>query len=273
MALHAVGWLSKSLGINIAGRSDGSANPSASTTSGDGGAIPSNRTQPPPADDNDYFGAAARPRPSAFEAYVSQMSNMVFGGDAIAQQRPPGAANPSGGGAKDLVEHCEVDEQGLPIARNWYYYDQALGRWNVAPDAPEPIQREFAERLRHEEAAQRNSGAQVLAPPPPPPPPPSGPGSPFGPPTGSGYARSPVTPQYAMPSYFQTTTPTTAADVTGLPRGSPLPLQQQQQQQPASLAFPVPPSAPRAFGAPPPPPGPLPAVFTPMSLPLPPNTA
>jgi hypothetical protein len=186
MALQAVGWLSKSLGINIAGRSDEAAAASASP--------------PVPQDDTNYFGVRQAPQPSALNLYMSTVSEMMFGG-ASGQSKPDQQRSVQASRG-DVVEQCEVDEQGLPVARNWYYYDQALGRWNVAPDAPEPIKREFAERLRLEEE-ERSGNKAALAPPPPPPPPPP-PMSPFGPPGGT--ARSPVTPQYAMPSYFQTTT-------------------------------------------------------------------
>ncbi|KAG5475350.1 hypothetical protein LSCM1_03463 [Leishmania martiniquensis] len=99
----------------------------------------------------------------------------------------------------------ELDENGLPVTRNWYYYDTQLGRWTVSRDAPESVQREYYEKL--EEANRERMGEKKAGPPPPaaatrgPPPLLGAPGRGHG---GGG-------PQYAVPDYFGTVNATPAA--------------------------------------------------------------
>lgn len=118
----------------------------------------------------------------------------------------------------------EVDANGLPVSKNWYVYNEHLGRWDVTPDAPVEVQSEFYQQLQAaEEAKQRREfgdgiGRNVSLPPPPPPPPPSSgwfpndcqPGGSEGAAVeagggrGAGFRRAFTSrgPQYAVSSYF-----------------------------------------------------------------------
>jgi hypothetical protein len=179
MAMKAVGWLSNNLGWNISGRADPQPQQQSSA----------------PVEQNQPAGT-----PTQLERYMASVSNVVFGGDGGSGSTSASLhpfANIGGNETPkqtvdEVVEHVELDEQGLPKTRNWYYYDEALGRWNVHPDAPQSVKAEFAERLRQEEE-EKNKAARF--PEPPPPPPPS-----FNP--AAVPARSPLVPQYAVPTYF-----------------------------------------------------------------------
>jgi len=177
MALHAVGWLSGKLGVDITGQSKKKEDPK-----------------------EDVFGA---------------LGDAVFGGGGDEQ---PGASTSSGGGRPKRVaaDGTEVDEQGLPVGRDWYYYDKALGRFNVHDDAPAHIKEEHAAKVAAFEAEKAGKTAAVAPPPPPPPPPaattssagnstsnPSSPAGAFPPPPGAGGpVRSHQSPQYADSGFF-----------------------------------------------------------------------
>jgi hypothetical protein len=167
MAMKAVGWISQSLGWNISGRGEGKVE----------------EGQPAP--------APAVSSPTAVDAYLAQVSSVVFGTGSSANAATSSSSNPFSG--EEDIEKVELDEQGLPKSRNWYYYDEALGRWNVSPDAPKKVKDEHAERLRQEEEERNKLGR---FPDPPPPPPPA-----FNPAAFTA-ARSPLVPQYAVPTYF-----------------------------------------------------------------------
>ena len=181
MAMKAVGWLSNNLGWNISGRSQSSSD------------APQLSQQQP---------AEGQPTgsPTQLERYMSNVSSVVFGGSGSQQQQPQSSnpfANIGGSDAAqsqvaDEVDNAELDEQGLPKTRNWYYYDEALQRWNVHPNAPASVKAEYAERLRQEEEEKNKA---MRFPEPPPPPPPS-----FNP--AALQARTPLVPQYAIPTYF-----------------------------------------------------------------------
>ena len=166
--MHAVRWLGQNLGVDISGRSGASP----STTSP--GTVGAQQTD-----------LRSISNSSSVEAYFSKVSNVIFG-----QQAAPGA----GEEAPKCCEDVELDENGLPVSKNWYYFDPQLQRWNVAPDAPQRVKDEFAQRLREED--DERTGAKKFPDPPPPPPPPT-----FAPGAFTS-VRSPVTPQYAMPTYF-----------------------------------------------------------------------
>ncbi|KAG5501466.1 hypothetical protein JKF63_03295 [Porcisia hertigi] len=141
-------------------------------------------------------------------------------------------------------ESPQIDENGLPVTQNWYYYDEQLGRWTVSRDAPESVQREYYEKLQ--EAERERQGQQTVGLPPPPPPgsatlaggPPPLLGTSVTTPGGQG-------PHYALPDYFGTASAT-------------LPAQKQQAQlygvygsapsQRAPSAAPVPPPSMPAVG-------------------------
>lgn len=179
MAMKAVGWLSNNLGWNISGRSQ-QQDPQQHQQA------PSSAEPPPVAS------------PTPLEQYMSNVSNIVFGGGAGSAASSNPLANIQDDPQQqqqalvDDVEHAELDEQGLPKTRNWYYFDEALNRWNVHPNAPASVKAEFAERLRQEEEEKNKA---MRFPEPPPPPPPS-----FNP--AAVPARSPLVPQYAVPTYF-----------------------------------------------------------------------
>jgi hypothetical protein len=181
MAMKAVGWLSNNLGWNISGRSQA---PPDAPSEGQPHQQPA-ETQP--------VGS-----PTQLERYMSNVSSVVFGGSGQqqAQSSNPfaniGGSNEQQQQKVDEVDNAELDEQGLPKTRNWYYYDEALQRWNVHPNAPASVKAEYAERLRQEEEEKNKA---MRFPEPPPPPPPS-----FNP--AAMQARTPLVPQYAIPTYF-----------------------------------------------------------------------
>ncbi|KPI87679.1 hypothetical protein ABL78_3217 [Leptomonas seymouri] len=131
-----------------------------------------------------------------------------------------GSGGTHGGGG----DNPELDENGLPLTKNWYYFDRELGRWTVSADAPQSVQREYYEQLQEAER-ERLGQKTVVAPPPPPlaaqrplasvsggaPPPPqstkAAPGGLFG----AGGARGSHSPQYALPDYFGSNAPAHAA--------------------------------------------------------------
>lgn len=179
MAMKAVGWLSQNLGWNISGR-------------GSGPQSPAQQTEPTEAEA--CFGSLARPQ-SGVDTYLSKISSVVFGPDGTSAPQAAGSSATASSAANnnDDIDNAELDEQGLPKSRNWYYYDESLGRWNVAPDAPQKIKDEYAARLKMEEEEKLRANR---IPEPPPPPPPTFNAAAFT------AQRSPLVPQYAVPTYF-----------------------------------------------------------------------
>ena len=111
----------------------------------------------------------------------SAVSDTVFGGQSD--------------GKKYSSDGTEVDDQGLPVGRDWYYYDEQLGRFSVRPEAPAHIREEHARQVAAMEAERAGIKTEVAPPPPPPPPPPSDSASPLP-------ARLPHAPQYADSGFF-----------------------------------------------------------------------
>ncbi|GET89764.1 hypothetical protein, conserved [Leishmania tarentolae] len=117
-------------------------------------------------------------------------------------------------------DNPELDENGLPLTRNWYYYDTQLGRWTVSGDAPESVQREYYAKL--EEAEEERLGQKKVAPPPPA-------SVAGGPPTLLGATvcgHGSQSPQYAIPDYFGSSgatgeTPQQLAPTYGVYGGAP----------------------------------------------------
>lgn len=164
----------------------------------------------------------------------------------------------------------EVDENGLPVSKNWYEFNAQLGRWDVTPDAPPEVRQDFYEQLQAEEEAKRRRAlaaaggedgtAGVMLVPPPPPPSSSwqngeGRGDSGGA-TGARRVASMRAPLYAVPSYFSSDSGTSPlAPPTASPsEARPFPphsstarsgvSQDSQAGQPskASVSFPFPPS-------------------------------
>jgi hypothetical protein len=112
----------------------------------------------------------------------TQISDTVFGGTT----------------SGTVTSEGEVDANGLPVGRNWYYYDEELKRFNVHPSAPEHIKAEHARQVAAMEAEKSCQGSPTVAPPPPPPP--------MLPPPGSAPNASPPPrangPQYADAGFF-----------------------------------------------------------------------
>ncbi len=113
------------------------------------------------------------------EGVMASLSNAVFGGDSTTAKPTSGA-------------DAEVDANGLPTSRDWYYYDEQKKRWEPTPHAPDYIKAEHAEKVK---AAEEEALGIKKFPDPPPPPPPAS--------TASPVFRSPVAPQYVTPSYFK----------------------------------------------------------------------
>ncbi len=98
------------------------------------------------------------------------------------------------GNKRVTADGTEVDENGLPVGRDWYYYDAELKRFNVRPDAPQHIRDEHARQVAALEAASQGT-TETPAPPPPPPPP-------AAPTTSSPMSRNTSAPQYADTGFF-----------------------------------------------------------------------
>ncbi|SCU71210.1 uncharacterized protein TEOVI_000279000 [Trypanosoma equiperdum] len=150
MSLQAVGWLSTKLGINIGGRG----------ASGDGSTLESRP------------GSAGASR---IDTCLHKLTDVVFGsGDNshggvgnLGLDAPFSGACNSGAHSACNSDKVELDENGLPVSKNWYYFDKELNRWNVSPDAPESIKAEFQQRLQEEELERSGEKAVPLPPPPP----------------------------------------------------------------------------------------------------------
>lgn len=200
--MHAVDWLSSKLGLNIGGRSlDDSKTPTVSTSvAGE--------------EDISFTGSpTSLPTQKSLEEKLSRywrcvnhkVSGLMGGG---------GRCGPTTGGGifgteadNAAGENTELDENGLPLTKNWFFFDQELNRWAVTPDAPESIRREFEQKLQEEEATRL--GYNTVAPPPPPPrmtTSHSGPTTLFGDGGNQNEHHSHIrNPQYAMPNYFNST--------------------------------------------------------------------
>ena len=173
MAFQAVSWLSGALGVDITGRDRKAQNAQQGGQQGGQNG-----------DGGDVF---------------SSIGDTVFG-------------TSSGPKRRYAADGTEIDDQGLPVGRDWYYYDKDLGRMNVREDAPQAIKDEHAAAVAQMEAEKSGKTAVVAPPPPPPPPMQAGaPGSPAQgspgalpppPPTGGMAARVPSSPQYADGGYF-----------------------------------------------------------------------
>ncbi|CCW71081.1 unnamed protein product [Phytomonas sp. Hart1] len=137
----------------------------------------------------------------------------------------------------DEAVNNELDENGLPVTQNWYYYDKQMGHWNVSPDAPEAVRQKHIEKLRAE--ANRMDPTQVTLPPPPPmmgSPNTNGPNSPprpgdaatkglFTPAvTNEGGIPNRVTgPRYSVPDYFNIAPPSPAMESRNPPTAMAMP--------------------------------------------------
>ncbi|KAH9593039.1 hypothetical protein LSM04_006015 [Trypanosoma melophagium] len=162
MSLQAVGWLSSKLGINIDGRNDADEkNPAfPSHFTGSGSTLDTYLHKI----NNAVFGRDIDAPPSSFAAAVG-----LDGGSSTNDSTPGNRGADNTGSGSRGGEDVELDENGLPVSKNWYYYDKELSRWNVSPEAPPHIKQEFERRLKEEE--EEREGRNVIPPPPPPPPP------------------------------------------------------------------------------------------------------
>ena len=115
---------------------------------------------------------------------LDTLSNTVFGSPENSEIAA--ASSNEGNG--------EVDANGLPVGRDWYYYDHDLKRFSVRPEAPQHIRDEHAQLVANMEARKLQ---QAAAPLPPPPPPPSGGGV-----SHAAAPRLPASPQYADSGFF-----------------------------------------------------------------------
>lgn len=277
MSVRAVGWLQSKLGLDIGGRGiddDGSERTDtfdreelagfASTKNRSSSADPVVMTGVNGSGAGVEDGTLANVA-SQWEAKLGRMwrqanekatqfwnTNVRSGGRGGDRSNPLGLGSGGGNGDNnDAGENPELDENGLPVTRNWYFFDPNLGRWTVSADAPQSVQREYYEQL--EEAERERLGQKtVVAPPPPPPPMGSGAvprpiksGAPPPPPGtraapgglfGAGGARGGQGPQYAVPDYFGTNT--TPPPYAGGYAPAPQPPSQQHL---AATSFPPPP--------------------------------
>ncbi|KAK7198109.1 hypothetical protein NESM_000767300 [Novymonas esmeraldas] len=248
MSIRAVGWLQAKLGLDIGGRrsSEGEGGGGLGTDELAGFSTTQNRSSS--ADPVASVNGGPDPRlggnggasdriadlASGWESKIGQVWKQasekatsywnanVRGGARSGDPFGFGVSGSQGGfgnGAAGSGEGLELDENGLPVTRNWYYYDAQLGRWTVSRDAPENVQREYYEKL--EEAERERLGQKTVVAPPPPPPPggvhrnAAGAGA-LPPPPGSGHAGlfgggGGHGPHYAVPDYFGTTSAAPAA--------------------------------------------------------------
>ncbi|KPA80938.1 hypothetical protein ABB37_04334 [Leptomonas pyrrhocoris] len=281
MSVRAVGWLQSKLGLDIGARSadgdGGGHTDSLPTTELAGFASTDNRSSSVDAiagtaangqsEDADHtFTDAA----SQWEAKLGRVwrqanekatrfwnTNVRSGGSGGSRNDPFGfgaGGAQGGGGNGGTGDGPELDENGLPVTKNWYYFDANLGRWTVSADAPQSVQREYYEQL--EEAEKERTGQRtILAPPPPPPPPPAGMqrppasmnvGAPPPPPGaksvpgglfGGGGAHVGRGPQYALPDYFGNAAPAPQPPYPGAPSHSQQTAPQQANHYVASSAY------------------------------------
>ncbi|KAG5475870.1 hypothetical protein CUR178_03583 [Leishmania enriettii] len=234
MSVRAVGWLQSKLGLDIGGRSSGDGD-SGNLGGGElaGFATAQNRsysTDPvatvngdsvPSLGGGEQAGGGAGTFSGLASGWESKLGQVWKQASDKATQywstsmrgiarNDPFGLGPAGSqdgikgnGATD--DNPELDENGLPVTRNWYYYDAQLGRWTVSRDAPDSVQREYYEKL--EEAERERMGPKKVLPPPRPviargPPPLLGA-------AGRGHCGS--SPQYAVPDYFGTASAIPAA--------------------------------------------------------------
>ncbi|CBZ28213.1 conserved hypothetical protein [Leishmania mexicana MHOM/GT/2001/U1103] len=224
MSIRAVCWLQSKLGLDIGGRSSGD---DGGGTLGSGELAGFSTTQnrsystdpvatvngnPEPSQSGHGIGSAAGTFSGLANGWESKLGQVWRQASDKATQywntnmRRRGSKDPFGfgpagaqgdfGGNTAAGDNPELDENGLPVTRNWYYYDAQLGRWTVSRDAPESVQREYYEKL--EEAERERLGQKKVAPPPPTaiaggPPPLLG---------GAGGGRGSQCPHYAIPDYF-----------------------------------------------------------------------
>nr|CAJ2475748.1 unnamed protein product [Leishmania braziliensis] len=228
MSIRAVGWLQSKLGLDIGGRGPGGEElVGFSTTqnlscSKDPVAAANGDLEPGLSGGGNGGGGvgALSSLASEWESKLGQMwkqasdkatqywsHNMV--GRAGNDPFGFGPAGSQGGldGNSATGDTPELDESGLPVTRNWYYYDAQLGRWTVSRDAPDSVQREYYEKL--EEVERGQLGQKTVAPPPPPPPTATAGRSPplLG---ATGGARGGHSLHYALPDYFGTASATPA---------------------------------------------------------------
>ncbi|CAJ1989981.1 protein of unknown function - conserved [Leishmania donovani] len=224
MSIRAVCWLQSKLGLDIGGRSSGD---DGSGTLGSGELAGFSTTQnrsystdpvatvngdPEPSRSGRGIGGGAGTFSGLASGWESKLGLVWRQASDKATQywntnmRRRGSKDPFGfgpagaqgdfGGNTAAGDNPELDENGLPVTRNWYYYDAQLGRWTVSRDAPESVQQEYYEKL--EEAERERLGQKKVGPPPPTaiaggPPPLLG---------AAGGGHGSQSPHYAIPDYF-----------------------------------------------------------------------
>ena len=177
MAVEALGWLGSKCGVDFGGKKK---SPAAEERGGTEGMFTKMNDA--------VFGSGQAPEGNQGDP----LANIQDGQDG--PQPPPlppqGTTSPPaqrGGPRRVDAEGVEVDENGLPLERNYYFFNKEKGIWDVTDDAPESVKQEHAAKL-----------AELTAPkaelPPPPPPPPSMPTPQV--------SASPTSPQYANDGFF-----------------------------------------------------------------------
>ncbi|CAG9576718.1 conserved hypothetical protein [Leishmania major strain Friedlin] len=233
MSIRAVCWLQSKLGLDIGGRSSGD---DGSGTLGSGELAGFSTTQNRSYSTDPVATVNGTPESSRNDRGIGggagTFSGLASGWDLKLGQvwrqasdkatqywntnmRRRGSTDPFGfrtagaqgdfGGNTAAGDNPELDENGLPVTRNWYYYDVQLGRWTVSRDAPESVQQEYYEKL--EEAERERLGQKKVGPPPPAaiaggPPPLLG---------AAGGGHGSQSPHYAIPDYFGNAGATPAA--------------------------------------------------------------
>ncbi len=94
-----------------------------------------------------------RNKKEADNSVLSALGTTVLGGEG---GEAPKAVRRDADGA-------EIDENGLPVGRDWYYYDTTLGRYNVKPDAPAHIREENARQVAAYNAEQEGTSKASLS--------------------------------------------------------------------------------------------------------------
>eukprot|EP00796_Vickermania_ingenoplastis_P008693 gene8693-6114_t len=211
MSYHAINWLSSKLGVDIGGVGDAE-NPASNDSfsgvlSGDSFGFNSDRqgkAKEIAREAKETIKELSSAAQGTVTKYFSKASTYITSKVRSGSDGPnPFAADSS---AAFTGENSEIDENGLPVSKNWYYFNPQTNRWDVSQDAPQAVRDEYYQQLAAVEAERSGQAPAV----PPPPPPPAG-GLPPHP--GAGRAGGSIfqchssgarvaAPQYAAPSFF-----------------------------------------------------------------------
>eukprot|EP00758_Cryptobia_borreli_P005200 Tbor_TRINITY_DN4773_c0_g3::TRINITY_DN4773_c0_g3_i1::g.17040::m.17040 len=181
MSMQALGWLGKSLGVNISGRSTDTSNdkPLGQVTVDEAPSNPQDTVY------RQHTLGTDTAQPTITQlmgGVMNTIGNAVFGSASSSDVGHTGLASfgnddqcassfnqPKSQEMKPthVDDTVDFDENGLPKTRNWYRYDESEKKWIVTDDAPEDVRKEYEEKQREREN-ERLGIKKVIGPPPPP---------------------------------------------------------------------------------------------------------